>query len=477
MALVCCSKVEESFNTQAIHDLLYLRTNLREYDHFSFPGVVPRTFIGAIAVALPYLWLTPETLLQIGKPTMQMVTRMTLGLFVWSGLVQVKKAAAERWGQLAGVGFALATAVQFHIPFYATRTLPNTFALVLVLHALGQWMKGKPLICVALLTAATTIFRCDILVLLGPISLTMVFSGEVPLLRGIAVGAASGVCALAATVLIDSVFWGRWLWPEGTVLTFNTVENRSSEWGIFAWHWYASSALPRALTATALLAACAIWSVPRQTKDGQWVRKRLIDWTVVYYLGPFAAFVVLYSFLPHKELRFIFPAVCACNVAAGIGFAKLVNQSSSTKKTLLPRTLGVVVAAAALLGTLALTCLVFTPASAYNYPGGYAFRRFHELAAARAAAAADSADPISVHIDVPSAMTGVSRFGEVQPGRIRYSKAEDLTDWSQFDWLLTADPSKHSQFEILDQVAAFKRFSRSGVQLEDTIFIMRNTHR
>jgi alpha-1,6-mannosyltransferase len=470
LSLWLCSKVEESFNTQAIHDLLYLRTNLHEYDHVSFPGVVPRTFLGAIVVALPYLWLTPETLLQLGKPTMQMVTRMTLGLFVWSGLVQVKKAVAERWGQLAGMGFALVTAVQFHIPFYATRTLPNTFALVIVLHALAQWMKGKPLTCVALLTAATTIFRCDMLVLLGPISLTMVLSGEVPLLRGIAVGAASGICALAATVFIDSVFWGRWLWPEGAVLTFNTVDNRSSEWGTFPWHWYVSSALPRALTATALLAACAVWSAPQQAKDGKWARQQRIDWAVVYYLGPFAAFVLLYSFLPHKELRFIFPAVCACNVAAGIGFAKLV---SSTKERAFPRRLGVAMAAVALLATLALTCLVFTPASAYNYPGGYAFRRFHELATASAKAA----DPISVHIDVPSAMTGVSRFGEVQPGRIRYSKAEDLTDWSHFDWLLTADPSKHPQFEIRDRVAAFKRFSRSGLQLEDVIFIMQNTRR
>ncbi|CAN0268889.1 unnamed protein product, partial [Laminaria digitata] len=33
------------------------------------------------------------------------------------------------------------------------------------------------------------------------------------------------------------VFNVRWLWPEGIVLLFNTVDNRSSEWGEMPIHW------------------------------------------------------------------------------------------------------------------------------------------------------------------------------------------------------------------------------------------------
>ena len=57
----------------------------------------------------------------------------------------------------------------------------------------------------------------------------MLLERQISIGRGLAVGAFAAVSSLAVTVMLDSAFWERWLWPEGEVLWFNTAENRWSD--------------------------------------------------------------------------------------------------------------------------------------------------------------------------------------------------------------------------------------------------------
>jgi alpha-1,6-mannosyltransferase len=130
--MVPYTKVEESFNTQAMHDFLYHRQHLEKYDHFDFPGVVPRTFLGALVIALvsaPVVFVLQ--LLHLPKIYSLYTVRLILGAAVLGSLSALRTQVRKKFGNEVSTAFAIITAVQFHLLFYASRPLPNVFALAL----------------------------------------------------------------------------------------------------------------------------------------------------------------------------------------------------------------------------------------------------------------------------------------------------------------------------------------------------------
>jgi hypothetical protein len=97
------------------------------YDHFTFPGAVPRTFLGSFIlanVASPLVSLFGNW----GSRNAQFVVRAVLGLWNAYCLVRFKKGLETSAGKGVGRWWTLFVASGFHVLFYASRTLPNMFA-------------------------------------------------------------------------------------------------------------------------------------------------------------------------------------------------------------------------------------------------------------------------------------------------------------------------------------------------------------
>ncbi|CAH0493155.1 unnamed protein product [Peronospora farinosa] len=452
------AKVEESFNLQATHDLLVFGIqHVDKFDHLEFPGVVPRTFLGSLIVAgisRPLIWIIQT--LNAPKFWMQLATRWVLGMMTLGALVFFNDGVEMRFGRDTSRFFLVICSCQFHLLFYLSRTLPNIYALGFVLIGLGFWLREKWQRCVFLFTLTTVVFRGDTIVLLAPVVLNMLLSRRVSFFPDDVVG-----------------FIGR---NYITDYDDSSGLNKSSEWGVSPPLWYFTSALPRALQATALLIPLGLSTLlpallkSRSLHAFAWTFKTasLVDWSVLSVVWPVFVYLALYSFLPHKELRFIFNAIPILNMVSAVGFAKLYRNRSKARLAFLG-------AIGCLLITIPGTLFMLMAARS-NYPGGEAFVRLHQVAVN------ERGLHRSVHIDVPAAMTGVSRFGEEFPAW-RYSKDESLTTVDQlvkFDYLLTAKDSALLE-EGFQHIANFDSFA--GVEIVDyriscttkkVVFLMRN---
>ncbi|TCD62400.1 dolichyl-P-Man:Man(7)GlcNAc(2)-PP-dolichol alpha-1,6-mannosyltransferase [Steccherinum ochraceum] len=429
------TKVEESFSLHATHDVLMygvLPGALPNYDHFTFPGAVPRTFIGSLLLAwisTPVLYLASIAGFEASKVDVQVTVRLVLATFNAISCCLLRRAVARRFGSSTSVFFTLLSCTQFHVPFWMGRTIPNMFALITTNIAMYLLMNRAPksarphpsvtALAFSLLTFTAIVLRAEVALLVVPLALQYLLVGGISFFSLIKVGGLTAVASIAATTLVDSYFWQKFpLWPELHSILFNVVEGKSADWGVSPFREYFTTHLPKMLLTAAPLSLVGLFSDAR-------IRALLL---------PVVLFVLALSSLAHKEWRFIVYAVPLFNVAAARGAAWIVGR----RRRWLGR-LGLLFVT----GLLAVNCgltYAFTRISMENYPGGSALVRFNEIYAGQ--------PDVHVHLSNLAAQTGASLFLQTHtPPYIlstdtsqrhhdwTYDKTENLTSVS-----LTASP-------------------------------------
>lgn len=448
------TKVEESFTIQAIHDILnYGILDISQYDHLEFPGAVPRSFIGPLVIATltqPFVYIS--SLFSANLPTQfewQMLTRTIIGLTNWFGLMYLKNCAEtaleshrleeeekeeknKKEGRSAvvrlpevnlitmGSWFTVNIMCGFHLVYYSSRPLPNfVMTLPLTNIALGWVLLGKYKGSVLLLAFTAIIFRLEVAALCIGVALLSIFYKKLSWFNAAKFGIMGGVIGMGLSLTIDSYFWRNWCVPEVDAFIFNVVRGKAAEWGTespvgYFTHYMRTMFVPPTIL---LLGVLGFKQAPENL--------RIVSMAALFH-------IIALSFQPHKEWRFIIyaipPIILLGSTAAAYIWENLKVRNISQV---------LVVAAIGISPFISLIASVaFLHVSSLNYPGGQALSDFNQMAIT------NGIKNVTVHMNVPVCMTGVTRFGELDFDRygIIYDKTEDLDalkeKWPTFDYII-----------------------------------------
>lgn len=106
------------------------------------------------------------------------------------------------------------------------------------------------------------------------------------------------VVAGGALVALDSYYYGRLVITPWEFFRFNVLNDIASFYGQHPWHWYLTQGIPALLGINLIPVLWAISNILRRPKENK-IGSLLLTAAVLY--------VAVYSFIPHKEFRFVLP--------------------------------------------------------------------------------------------------------------------------------------------------------------------------
>ncbi|XP_061521372.1 GPI mannosyltransferase 3-like [Phycodurus eques] len=117
-----------------------------------------------------------------------------------------------------------------------------------------------------------------------------------------------GASAIVISTIIDSVFFEKWIFVQFNFLKINVVHSVADFYGTHPWHWYLIQGFPVVMGSHLpfFVHGCSL----------AFGRYRILLVAIAWTIG-------IYSLLPHKEFRFIYPLLPFCMVFCGVSVANM----------------------------------------------------------------------------------------------------------------------------------------------------------
>lgn len=196
--------------------------------------------------------------------------------------------------------------------YCSTRTLTNTMETVLTIFALFYFpiegSKTRNSSKYLSLVALAFVIRPTAVIIWIPLLISHFWKEQKKVDLLVQHYAPVGLTTLGISLLIDRIFYGKWILVQLNFLKFNVLQNLGTFYGSHPWHWYIFQGLPVVLGT----------HLPFFIHGCYMAQKRYrtllvaVIWTVL-----------IYSMLSHKEFRFIYPVLPLCMVFCGYSLTHL----------------------------------------------------------------------------------------------------------------------------------------------------------
>lgn len=124
-----------------------------------------------------------------------------------------------------------------------------------------------------------------------------------------------GTLTIVISTIIDCIFYGKWTFVQFNFMKLNIFHGVADFYGSHPWHWYFTQGFPAVIGPhlPLFLHGCALG----------FRRYKMLLFAIVWTL-------TVYSLLPHKEFRFIYPVLPFCVIFCGISLASLTTWQRTT---------------------------------------------------------------------------------------------------------------------------------------------------